>query len=1053
MPTTLGLDLGTNSIGWALIETDEEGRPAGLIDLGSRIFLEAVTPDKRVPKNRTRREKRAARRSYARRRMRRDSLVSILRSQGMLPAPGPEFESLFHDIERNPYLLRAKGLDEKLTLHEFGRVLYHLGRRRGFMSNRKAKGIPETDDPEVLAILEAEEQAEVQRAAEREAKARAKAEAAGKTYKPKDEDEGVVLAGIAAIRQKLGQPGARTLGEFLYHEMLKGEPARRRHTDRSMYEEEFEAIWSAQAKHFPELTDALKAQVYQALFWQRPLKVQRFLVGNCPFMTDRKRARRAFPEVQEFRIWQDVNNILLSQPGEREPRCLTQEQRQRLFEMLNDPDGVDKNCNLPWSKIRKALRIDANDIINLEEGGKKELIGNKTHISLTRILGTAWTALTQDKQNALITDIISIETKAALLRRLRKHWGFSARQAYDLAVYEPEPGVAGISLQAVRKILPHLRDGKRYDEACSAAGFDHRGKSRRSLDKLTAEEQPDTRNPVVNRCLTEVRRVVNAISARYGVPSAVRIELARDLKLSKKEKVDLEKANKANRRANEEAADAVRLITKSEHPSRDDLIKYRLWKECEGLCPYTGTTISESMLFSSAVDVEHIIPYSVSLDDSFANKTLCMAEENRQTKKKRTPYQAYGPDPAKYAEILRRVDAMKCGRRKKHLFRLTEVDADSFVSRQLNDTRYASVAAKDFIARLGCDVQVTKGEATAVLRHRWGLNSILSDDAEKNRQDHRHHAIDAVVIALTDRSLFKRLSDASAKTGTGPWSRDLEIPEPWAGFRDDIAVRVRAINVSHQVNRKVYGALHEETAYGARPAERRYVYRKSVEKLTTRGSPAEVRRIRDPRIRAELLRRIAAANEAKGGAANESAVVDAVAQRPLYVLRSDGQPAVDATGRPRVVIRVRLSASERWGSFLGIGDGGEPYKFFPPGSNHHVVILEDLATGKRQAKVVSMFEAARRAREKSRIFSTAYGSGVRVVAHLCKHDTVLLSGDRPGLYRVVKFSDAGGIDITFCPVHDATGKQGVRIQGDSKLTLIEARMILDPLGHVIGQGD
>lgn len=1053
MPTTLGLDLGTNSIGWALIETDEEGRPAGLIDLGSRIFLEAVTPDKRVPKNRTRREKRAARRSYARRRMRRDSLVSILRSQGMLPAPGPEFESLFHDIERNPYLLRAKGLDEKLTLHEFGRVLYHLGRRRGFMSNRKAKGIPETDDPEVLAILEAEEQAEVQRAAEREAKARAKAEAAGKTYKPKDEDEGVVLAGIAAIRQKLGQPGARTLGEFLYHEMLKGEPARRRHTDRSMYEEEFEAIWSAQAKHFPELTDALKAQVYQALFWQRPLKVQRFLVGNCPFMTDRKRARRAFPEVQEFRIWQDVNNILLSQPGEREPRRLTQEQRQRLFEMLNDPDGVDKDCKLKWSKIRKALRIDPNDIMNLEEGGKEALIGNKTHISLTRILGTAWTALTQDKQNALITDIISIETKAALLRRLRKHWGFSARQAYDLAVYEPEPGVAGISLQAVRKILPHLRDGKRYDEACSAAGFDHRGKSRRSLDKLTAEEQPDTRNPVVNRCLTEVRRVVNAISARYGVPSAVRIELARDLKLSKKEKVDLEKANKANRRANEEAADAVRLITKSEHPSRDDLIKYRLWKECEGLCPYTGTTISESMLFSSAVDVEHIIPYSVSLDDSFANKTLCMAEENRQTKKKRTPYQAYGSDPAKYAEILRRVDAMKCGRRKKHLFRLTEVDADSFVSRQLNDTRYASVAAKDFIARLGCDVQVTKGEATAVLRHRWGLNSILSDDAEKNRQDHRHHAIDAVVIALTDRSLFKRLSDASAKTGTGPWSRDLEIPEPWAGFRDDIAVRVRAINVSHQVNRKVYGALHEETAYGARPAERRYVYRKSVEDLVAGESETEVGRIRDPGLRTQILDRIAKARNARDSGISKVDAIAAALAEPVVVRSRDGSVAADERGRPRIVRRVRLSARMSWGTLIGVGEDGDVYKHFPKGSNHHVVILEDRTTGERSARVVSMFEAVQRVRANKSPFASDYGPALRPVAHLCKNDTVLLAGEQPGLFRVTQFSDTGGLDIHVCRLHDGVGESKVRLRSPAALKQIECRIILDPLGHVIGQGD
>ena len=195
------------------------------------------------------------------------------------------------------------------------------------------------------------------------------------------------------------------------------------------------------------------------------------------------------------------------------------------------------------------------------------------------------------------------------------------------------------------------------------------------------------------------------------------------MKQSKQDKLEIEKANKRNEKLNQVAEEAVRKQCNGRQATRADKILYRLWKESNETCPYTGTRISLSMLFSSQVDIEHIIPFSRCLDDSFANKSVCMAEHNQMVKKNQTPYEAYN-GTEQYEAVLQRVEDMKCGKHKKKLFRLTpdqvqEIYGD-FASRNLNDTRYLSRLVKDYVKLLGCDVQVSKGAATAALRHKWG---------------------------------------------------------------------------------------------------------------------------------------------------------------------------------------------------------------------------------------------------------------------------------------------------------------------------------------------
>src|SRR5713226_2725885 len=198
-----------------------------------------------------------------------------------------------------------------------------------------------------------------------------------------------------------------------------------------------------------------------------------------------------------------------------------------------------------------------------------------------------------------------------------------------------------------------------YHDACQAAGYQRDDqKPKGNMEKLG--EPPNLRNPVVQKALYEARRVVNAIIRQYGKPAVIRVELARDMKLTKKQKDAANKQNNANKCLNEEAAQKLfeQKIIPSADPrlaARDDLLKYRLWKECGGLCPYTGQSIGMEMLFTSEVDIEHILPYCYSLDDSYMNKTLCMAQENRLVKRNQTPYQAYSGNAANFAKILQRI--------------------------------------------------------------------------------------------------------------------------------------------------------------------------------------------------------------------------------------------------------------------------------------------------------------------------------------------------------------------------------------------------------------
>ncbi|RMF11133.1 MAG: type II CRISPR RNA-guided endonuclease Cas9, partial [Alphaproteobacteria bacterium] len=383
------------------------------------------------------------------------------------------------------------------------------------------------------------------------------------------------------------------------------------------------------------------------------------------------------------------------------------------------------------------------------------------------------------------------------------------------------------------------------------------------------------------------------------------------------------------------------------------------------------------------VEIEHLLPFSQSLDDSATNKTISHRACNR-VKANRTPYDAFG-HTAEWPAILERVRALPGSKRARFApDAMARFEKDGgFLARHLNDTRYLSCRARDYLSGV-CDpnrVWVTPGRLTAMLRRKCGLNQILSDHNFKNRVDHRHHAIDAVVIGVTDRSMLNRISSAAARAEDQDHDRLVDdMPEPWAGFRDDVARTMQRIVVSHRPDHGTNGALHNETALGLAGWDDEkgrwwVVTRKPLSAFT---KAKDLARIRDPQIRADLE----VATEGLTGKAFEQAVAEYGARTGVRRLRVVEPMAPDAL----VVIRDR---------------DGKPYKAYKGDSNHCIEVWR-LPDGKWTGRLVTTFEANNGWRSGN---DTRPHPAARRLMRLHKDDLIAIGeGDDRRIMRVVKIA-------------------------------------------------
>jgi CRISPR-associated endonuclease Csn1 len=977
----LGLDLGSNSIGWALLK-EKDGKPSEIINIGSRIFSKAVEEKTPTPKNVKRRNARLSRRVTQRRARRKLRMLNYLIKLNLLPQeltgnPAPEI--LLNELG-NPYPLRTKALDNSLTKFELGRVLLHLVQRRGFLSNRKTLLGDMADDPDVLDVL-SELEGEDDNSTER-----AKEETAFKTD-------------ISQLKKTIAELGFRTLGEYLasldHHDCKRNRSRDGGHlrTDRQMYRDELNLIWKQQKLYHEVLTDTVKHQIEEIIFKQRPLKLNADRIGKCSLEPTRKRAKTARLECQRFRYLQDINNLQYFDYYTEKSVSLDESAKQKLVQLF------ETTANVSFAGIRKTLGFDKTIEFNLENGNKK-LKGNITACEIRKQL-PEWDSFEDSKQQDLVEDLLTINKKSVLKNRLTGHWGFCVNTAVQLCLLEFEPGHSNHSIKAIGKMLPFLQQGKIYSDARVSAGYGYEVTTINVADKLGVP--PETANPIVNKALHELRRLINAIIAEYGKPDAIRIEMARDLEMNTKRYQDFIKQQSKNTKANDEAVSQYQEmglknphLALSKYPSKTDKLKYRLWQDQKQCCAYSGNPISKSELFSGTIEIDHILPYSESLDDSYMNKVVCYTSENR-FKGQKTPIDAFGGNADKWNQITHAINKWERSlKSKKARFFTTFADLQKrdFISTQLNDTRYIGQLAQTYLAELGADISVSKGITTAWLRHQWGLNSLIGETDKKERTDHRHHAIDALVVACVDRRLYQALVNTAKdleRSQSELNMKDIHLDPPWHNLRDDLEQALGKVIIAHVPQLKLTGELHETTGAGFIEGLGN-VNRKNLD-----GNFTQVKKIIDPTVQGLIEQHLANFdNNPKKAFAEGVTIFHKNGTTPIKRVR---------------ILQSKTTLEKLEKTKFGVKDKhGKVFKWLAFGNMHHVEILKHRKTGNYSGQFVTTMEATHRVKgikmPQQPIIKTDHGADYEFIMALHINDLVSIEKSGQRVYYRVQVLDS-----------------------------------------------
>lgn len=996
----LGLDIGTNSIGWGIVDE----RNHKIENCGVYIFPEGVKIEKgnESSKAAERTSFRSARRLKFRRNLRKYETLKVLIKNNMCPLSLEELEKWhkekiypkakafinWYRTDENanwePYFLRKKCVEEKCENYEIGRALYHIAQRRGFLSNRKEST---------------------------------------------EEVDGKVSSEIEEISKEKGD---KTLGQYFYELKKSGEKVRGRYTSRKVhYEEEFNKICEVQ-----KISDSLKKDLYNAIFFQRKLKSQKFLVGKCTLETDKPRCPVSHFEFEEFRMLSFINSIRIKRES-------VDKESPSLFEEMNESYPENGKLTKDEIELIKSLfyriskpNFDFKDISKKLKGKHEEwefnyrddtnVAGCPVSTALKNIFGDDWKNIKIDNYD--IYDIwhvlFDFDDDQKLHEFALNKLHLDAETTERFCKIHFQQGYANLSLKAIRKILPFLKKGYVYSHAVFLAniptmiGKDNYEKNaerienavkeitdtlkdkntliaieNRCIEKVFKDENhdfrteewdrsivdemifetygkrkflsleadiqktikneilekvsdslkiansnnpndykyaalrtddliesflreqgfeikknkklyhpsdteynfekpqqrddgktylgsprtPSVKNPVAMRALYQLRKLINYLikTGEIDTETRIHVELANEVN-DKNWRKAIEDFQKDNEKKNEEARKRiVELCSEcgfTIEPTDSDIKKYRLWKEQNETCPYTGKKIGITDLFGQnpKFDFEHTIPRSLSYDDSIENLTLCDSDFNRTVKKQHIPSEL-----ANYDEIARRfnkfyeekINNLLFEKNKKFLG-TTKEQKDKFLVRkhraqlelnyylgklrrftakevtsgfkhsQLNDTRIITKFALSYLRSVFQHTYPAKGSMTDTFKRQWGL---LDRAESKDRSNYRHHAVDALTVACVDRAKFNLLSEAIRASADG---RHLKFEKPWEDFDKDVLQAVQYIIPKHFVDdnslrqskkvlrdrygkailkdgHKVYikgntarGSLHKDTFYG-----------------------------------------------------------------------------------------------------------------------------------------------------------------------------------------------------------------------------------------------
>ena len=888
----IGLDIGSASLGWSVIEIKDipdkdmtqKYVPVRVIDAGVRVW-DKLGEGADAPA--------AARRKYKgqmRRLRSRKSRLSSIKKLFIDTFPEVFDRSTFLSedfLSIDPYEARCKAIDEKVNIKQLARAILHLAKYRGLQIKK-------------VADISAE----------------------NKGKDSKDEAELATL--VAKTKQMMSEFNYRTVGEMLFkHDLFKNRK-RNNHGEyivgytREQILEEAKLILDTQF-HFGTISEDFKNRLYELVSYQRPFATTEqilALVGKCELFPEEPRAPKFSPTVEFKSLYEKLNNLRLVMSDNRFKFIeLTKEQKDKISELARS------KVEVKYSDIRSALELsDEYQFKGLEYVKKKKKSrGNKGKDESSPSTGEGTVAtdsvneeaveygldikdikkvesvrffslkgyhmlkdVVDDIDHMLETDIDSLDNlvfcltfsydRDGLLENLKK---YSLEKYFAKAegLIEKFKGTSNLSIKACRELLPYLRQGYSYYDAYTNVV------SKTENERFLHLPEPDgdiIRNQVVLRTFAQTRKVVNAIIDRFGSPSVIHVELSREMKNPPTLARKLAKMNAERQKENDNIINILKETFGFAHVTGENITRYKLWKEQQELCAYSGAKISASDLFTNT-QIDHIIPISRSLDDGNSNKVLVFASEN-QKKGDRTPWEYFGNTERwdKMVHIWKNV--MKLSERKLALLQTKDFDTrdiKDFLSRDLNDTKYASRLIKNYIEKnllfkhnenIKRKVYTFQGSLTSILRRYYGFNSF------KDRDDLRHHALDAIVVGIATQSVLQKFTNWFRKSKE-EWMRkpenkgksfereltDEEIvdtklaPQPWKGFRDDVIIRVfsddpkkeleekgllemygdrdvfiRPIFVSRKPRIKLSGSIHEDTVKAIRNVNGRNVFIKRV---------------------------------------------------------------------------------------------------------------------------------------------------------------------------------------------------------------------------------
>lgn len=860
MKTILGLDLGTNSIGWALIEVDENNIPIRIIAMGSRII--PLSSDDRdqfqkgqsITKNQDRTKSRTQRKGYDRKQLKKSDLKKILKKMNILPT-----EELLNLPMLDLWKLRNDAVNphENISPEQLGRILYMLNQKRGYKSARSEANTDKKDTDYVQAVK-------------------------GRYAQLKDRSQ--------------------TIGQYFYEALSNAKTnniyfrVKEEVYPREAYLEEFDTIINVQKEKHDFLTDEVINRLRdEIIYFQRKLKSQKGLVSICEFEgfektifdKDKNKEKTVFvgpkvapktsPLFQLCRTWEAVHNISLKTKNPEGSKYKWSDRVPTLEEKQEIANYLFTNGNLSFAELLKILDLK-KDHVYANKQILKGIKGNETYESIFKIIGEHGllkfgisivpskhiSMLVDKKTGEIIEEKESVEICRSIEREpfyqlwhtiysikeldecknaLIKRFGFEEDTADKLSRLDFNKQAFGNkSNKAMRKILPYLIQGYDYAQSCSFAGYNHSNsltiqekEEQLTADRLELLPKNSLRQPIVEKILNQMINVVNAILEKYGKPSEIRVELARELKQSKDERNEMDLLNSKNRKMNEEISKRLSelgLPTTRRYVQKYKFIYPTLSKNLKDArvcnqCIYCGESFNlTEALSGDAFDVDHIVPKALLFDDSQTNKVLvhrkCNSNKTNQTafdyiaSKGQLDLETYifrvddwfKRGIISYSKMQRLKVSYKEYVERKKIKKETEADKklwESFIERQLRDTQYIARKSREILQKVCNNVTSTEGGVTAKLRELWGWDDVLmnlqmpkyreleqtaikewtSEHGKRKHQkeeilnwtkrdDHRHHAIDALVIACTKQGFIQRINTLSASDTKDEMNRAVE---------------------------------------------------------------------------------------------------------------------------------------------------------------------------------------------------------------------------------------------------------------------------------------